>query len=121
MKFSLKYKWCFIFIIGLALTISGCRTAQTKQPLNKDDSKETVSALKALAGSYKGKPLSDEEAKALAKDLANNEEAKSAVQSITGAVGGERVVVKYCPVDGKRFSGRVVVCPEHHVPLKEVE
>ena len=29
--------------------------------------------------------------------------------------------VKYCPVDGKHFSSRVNICPEHKVKLIPVE
>ena len=29
--------------------------------------------------------------------------------------------VKYCPVDGKRYSSRLEMCPEHKVKLLPVE
>ena len=48
-------------------------------------------------------------------------EAASAIHSVADALRGQSGTVKYCPVDGKRYSAHLEMCPEHQVPLKEME
>lgn len=110
-----------LFIMG------GCATGphqMIKDP-NKQAPKETpqdvVSALEKVAGSLSGKELNEKEIKTLSTDIRANKDTQSALQSITSALGQDRSGVKYCPVDGKHFNPRVLVCPEHNVKLKEVE
>ncbi len=53
----------------------------------------------------------------------NRAEAISALTTMTQGLTGlsARHTVKYCPVDGQRFSADVDICPIHHVKLKWVE
>ena len=83
--------------------------------------KEALSALETVANSLSGKNLTDQEIKALSKDIQTNKETQSAVKSITASVSSHQVKVNYCPVDGERFDSRVKACPRHKVELKEVE
>jgi len=48
-------------------------------------------------------------------------EARSAIESVAGAVSTTTARVKYCPVCGRRFSPQVSVCPFDGAQLKEVE
>lgn len=105
------------------LLASGCATGAKRkaQTASGETAAEVTSALEAVAGSISGKKLSQSEVDALSKDLQTNEETKSAVDSLTGALSGGQPAVYYCPVDGKRFSSRVKTCPEHNVTLKKLE
>ena len=87
---------------------------------SQDESqKEMKSSLEAIAKSIAGKDLSAEELRKLEKQMRTDKDAQSAVKSITNDLGGtEKKIIKYCPVDGQRFSARVPMCPEHNVALK---
>ena len=59
--------------------------------------------------------------KELSQNIQKDKQAQSAIESVTGAMISNHIAVRYCPVDGERFSPRVKVCPTHQVPLEEVE
>lgn len=48
-------------------------------------------------------------------------EAASAIKAVAEGMTAAQKNIKYCPVDGKRFSSQVENCPEHNVPLKPLE
>ena len=110
-----------IFLIINLILMTGCQTvhfSKTDQIKNEDEGRE---ALRSVAGAVRGKPLTDEEVKDLSKQLKNDPQARSAVESITGSISEKQHAVKYCPVDGKRFASYLKECPQHHVPLKELD
>ena len=115
-----------IFPLGLILFF-GCAAggshagweSAVRQPV--ETRAETVSAVKSVAEGISGHELSDEELNDLGRRIQKDPETQSAIQAITGAMGSEPPVVKYCPVCGKRYSSGFKECPIHHVPLKEVE
>lgn len=49
------------------------------------------------------------------------DDVRSAVESVAGAVSRTSVRVKYCPVCGRRFSPSVTICPFDGAELKELE
>ena len=51
----------------------------------------------------------------------NPKEVVSVLHSVGRSFDIRDTGVKYCPVDGKHFSSRVNVCPEHKVKLIPVE
>ena len=104
---------CLIFVWGCA------HTARKKNSL--ETSQEIESALQGVTGALAGQNISDEDLRDLARDIQTNKETKAAVESISQSLGVQNSNVKYCPVDGKRFDASVNECPEHHVPLKNVE
>ena len=56
------------------------------------------------------------------KAASSHKEAVSAIQAVAGSLSGKNVVaVRYCPIDGERFSSRVQFCPTHHLALKDLE
>ncbi len=57
----------------------------------------------------------------LVRDLRKDKQAQSAVETLTNTLSGRPSDVKYCPVDGQRFSGKIQICPVHTVELKTVE
>lgn len=50
-----------------------------------------------------------------------SQDIEKAVTAVTGAVSGDRVQVKYCPVDGEHFSAKLENCPVHGVKLIQIE
>ena len=113
---NLKRKPLFALssILIFSLLTPGCRTVS---PTHPNTEHETVSAVGSVAGALSGKTMSDEDTRHLMKKIQSDPQARSAVEAITAA-GAQPVVIKYCPVDGKRFSSRFVRCPEHDVSLK---
>ena len=115
-----------LVILG-TLVLSGCAAHSKAVPRPEgspasaaSDSPEAQSALKSVAESLSGQALSEEDLKKLSRDLRKNPEVQSAVESVTGAFSNFPAV-KYCPVDGKRFSADQTHCPEHGVELQTVE
>ena len=43
------------------------------------------------------------------------------MNAVTEAMGDDLQKVKYCPLDGKRYSPKLETCPEHGVLLMWVE
>ena len=118
-RFSLFYCFCVVFF-------AGCTTTRSEHPsVGKSSSSEgqqdEISALQSVAGAISGKPVTQEEMKNLAQDLRKDKNAQSAVRAITDSMNPSKNVVKYCPVDGARFSAKFTTCPIHGVVLKEVE
>lgn len=115
-----------IFLISLGL-ILGCATVPKNQSSNADIKKilssddESAAAMKIVAESLSGKELSDQDLKKISHDIKTDEQAQSAIATVTGAISSPLLIGHYCPVDGERFSRRVKICPKHHIPLKELE
>ncbi len=106
----------FSLLIGI-IFLTGCQTMA--QPKAENESRRDVKeALGTIAEAISGKQLNEKELKDLSKDLRTNKEAQSAIQSITNSMNKKAVIVKYCPITGKRYAPRVIMCPEHHVKLK---
>ena len=105
----------FLFIIFISFWCASCQTMGPHS--NKQDIDKT---LQSVAEAVSGKPLTKDEVKNLEKQIATDPEARNSLQTIGQAMGGG-MLVKYCPVDGERFSGKLEECPVHHVKLKSLE
>lgn len=114
---------CFgILVVYFASAFfSGCQTTASPIQAQKESRQEVQDAMTAVAGALSGKQLTKEELRNLEKQLKTDTEARSAVEVITGSVGGKSPSVKYCPVCGKRYAPHLDLCPDHHVKLKTVE
>ncbi len=110
-------------IVILAMVIlGGCQTAQSKPATQKIEStSQVVSALGAVTEGLTNQDISQKDLRNLAIRVQKDPQVKSAVQSINQALSVQQGCVKYCPVDGQRFSCNVDVCPIHKVKLKIVE
>ena len=98
-------KWIPAFAgMTLFMLCAGCQTAPPK------DADATV-----IVGG------SQVDLKKLAVQVQKDPQARSAVTAVNSAFNMRDTAVKYCPVDGKRFSSRLEYCPEHHVKLIPVE
>ena len=84
-----------VFVLIFFILFCGCRTASSA--VKRDD------------------------VNTIARDVRKDPATKSAVEAITRAVSGGLSDVRYCPVDGQRFSGKIKICPVHHVELKSIE
>lgn len=107
----------FSILLVCTFIISGCATTQ-RSSSRKPTRKESIETLKTVASAVSGKELTDDDVKDLGKQIRNDPEAKSAIESITQSVTGTNRVVKYCPLTGKRYASHIIVCPEHDVELK---
>jgi hypothetical protein len=101
-----------LFVIVLS---PGCQTTKSKS------SEADIESLKSVTESLSGTPLSDESFQELKKQIKNDPEAQTAVESITGAVGGKQAAVKYCPLTGRRYAAKLSACPIHNIELEFVE
>ncbi len=109
-----------LLVVIVLFLFTGCQTVS--QPKAETESRKDVrEALGTITQAISGKQLSKEELKNLTKDLRTNKDARSAIQSITDSMSRKTVKVKYCPVTGRRYAPRVVICPVHKVKLKLLE
>jgi hypothetical protein len=74
-----------------------------------------------VVGAVSGQDVNEEQLRKTAREIRKDPEARKAVEAITRSMGGAGVQIKYCPVDGKRYSPSLDKCPEHDVELKPVE
>ena len=107
---------CVLFAVTL-IVLCGCQTAPHKP---KPPRAEEISALTTMTQGLTNKPFTESNLKNLAGQVQKDPQAQSAIRSINTALSPQHTV-KYCPVDGQRFSGDVDICPVHHIKLKWVE
>lgn len=105
------------------MTIVLCAGCATTPPVVKGqkDPQETVSALSTMTQGMTNQDLSREDLKRLAEQVRSNPEAQSAVKAVNSSFEVQDTGVKYCPVDGKRYSSRLEDCPEHNTKLIPVD
>lgn len=69
-------------------------------------------------GAVTGEKVDDQKLREISKKAQTDPETREAVQAVAEGLSGSPAHIKYCPVDGKRFSSQIADCPEHQVPLK---
>lgn len=106
------------YLLLTCLLLAGCSSA-TKAPVS--DQRETAEALKSVAGALGGQPVDDQKLKEISEQMRKDPQAQSAIESVTGSLSGQGLNIKYCPTDGKRYSGEMLLCPEHRVELKSID
>ena len=106
-----------VFLVIVLFSLGGC---QTPVPKPKPDRAETLAALTTMTRGLTNKNISEDDLKNLAHQVARDPQAQTAIKSINSAFSASHTV-KYCPIDGQRFSGEMTDCPVHHVKLKWVE
>ncbi|MDE2027635.1 MAG: hypothetical protein KGJ11_03715, partial [Candidatus Omnitrophica bacterium] len=99
-------------LVVLAAALAGCQTAPRKAAAAPRE--ETVSALTTVTEGLTNQPVTQAQFKNLARQVAKDPQARSALRSINSALAPEHTV-KYCPEDGKRFSPDMIWCPDHKV------
>lgn len=107
----------FLYTGLLVALLSSC--SSSKGLVNTEGgetTKEAVSAMGVVAGSYTGKPMTEAELQQKAKEIDADPEAQSAIQAITSAPQ-----IKYSPVTGKRYSADLEYEPETGAKLLLLE
>ena len=108
-----------LFLIMIACF--GCQITHKRGVIKSESPQEIVSAMGVVARGLTNTDLSRENLKHLATQVQKDPQARSAVKAVNTAFSIQNTGVKYCPVDGKRYSSRVDECPEHKVKLLLVE
>lgn len=83
-----------------------------------ESQQEAVSAMEKVLGTVSGEKIDEKKLRELDREMKNDPQAKSAVETIANSVSGQGRVIKYCPVDGERYGPKFEECPVHHVVLK---
>lgn len=111
-------------VIFSFMFFAGCASSsQTKANVVRvqapgESPQEVARAMESVLGAVSGKNVDQKQLENLGKQIQKDPQAKSAVQAISDSVSGQGKTIKYCPVDGERYSPKFEVCPAHHVPLK---
>ncbi len=108
-----------VFFVGCA-TSSSDKVKIVRPQAVGESPQDVMSAVEQVLGSVSGKPIDQKGLKDLSKELRENPEAQSAVEVIKDSVSGQGKAVKYCPIDGQRYSPKFDSCPIHHVLLKSL-
>ena len=106
----------FYFIVVFLFFAGGCASAPVKT--SDESQQEAVSAMEKVLGTVSGEKIDEKRLRELDREMKNDPQAKSAVETIANSVSGQGQVIKYCPVDGERYGPKFEECPVHHVPLK---
>jgi len=107
-----------VFVCSVLL-FPGCATQQASAP-RAETPREQVGALQDVVTAVSGEEVTERDLRNAVRKSRTDEDTRTAIEAVGGAMSGE-VTVKYCPVDGKRYSAQMQECPVHHVPLKTVE
>jgi hypothetical protein len=103
------------------MVLAGCQSIPKNPDLHpKESSKEILTAVGQVADALAGQELTEDQKKKFTRDIQKDKDAQSALRSIAGAMDAKKAVVKYCPLDGKRYSVDLQMCPVHHVKLEEL-
>lgn len=126
MKMSGVNSWFrFLCLSEILLVAAGCASLPERKvdgdPQKTESRDDIEKSLQSVTGALSGQNVSEEDLRALSRDVQKDPSTRSAVEAVTGAVSGQSAAVRYCPVDGKRFSPTLKFCPEHGVELKDVE
>jgi len=111
---------CLCIFWGCASTSIRQKSGQAGETV-KTDPREAGEAVGSIAEALTGKELSPEEQQRLLKDIQKDEEAQSAIQTISDSLNSQSIRVKYSPATGKRYSADLEYCPETGVKLLPVE
>ncbi len=109
-----------ILCIALSMLL-GCQTNRPKPASQTETTSQIVSALGTVTEGLTNQNIDQKDLRNLAVQVQKDPNTKSAVESINQALSAQQKGVKYCPVDGQRFSSSVDICPIHKVKLKLVE
>lgn len=113
----------FVALFLTVLLVAGCQTAAIKKQ-GQPSSETNEDVLKAVGSMTEGltqQNISQEDLKRLGAQIQKDPQAKSAVESVNKAMQAHQTGIRYCPVDGKRYSDRVKVCPRCGTTLKDLE
>ena len=107
-------------LIILLVFFSGCSSTVKTSPGGQtvESRQEAISAMEKVLTNVSGEEIDEKKLRELNSQIQKDPEAKRAVESIANSMSGQGVIIKYCPVDGQRYSAKFTQCPEHKVDLK---
>ncbi|HBR15779.1 MAG TPA: hypothetical protein DD723_09635 [Candidatus Omnitrophica bacterium] len=105
-------------LVGVLVFCGGCQTISSSR--QKETPADVKNALGSIAGAVTGRELTKEELDRLQKQMKNDPQAQSAVESITRSLSG-KPRVKYCPLTGERYAPHLEFCPLDGTKLKEMD
>lgn len=100
----------YLFVMVLLVSLSSCQTIKTKKH-QLEYLNESQEAIGTIAEAVTGRPMTEEEKKALGDQLRRDPDAQSAVESIANSIS-EPVRMKYSPSTGKRYAPHLEYDPE---------
>ncbi|MBF0522385.1 MAG: hypothetical protein HQL24_04925 [Candidatus Omnitrophica bacterium] len=107
-----------ISLLFFIVCVFGC---QTVRPVSsKENPQDAKTALTTAAKALTGKDLTDKQLNNVVKDIENNPQTQTAVNSVAESLKGNHRV-KYSPSTGKRYAPNVEYDPETGVKLKWVD
>ncbi len=109
------------FCIGCSSALRSSSKKSTNESQSQEKKSEVTSAIKSVVQSLSQEEMSPEDLKGLTKQIREDKETQTAVQSISEAMQGGQDFVKYCPIDGQRFHSKFETCPTHNVLLQAIE
>ncbi len=109
-------KWIPAFAGMTLVLFVGCQT-----PTKNNTSPHDISAITTMTTGLTGQSISEDDMRKVAKQMQTDPEAKSAIAAIGGSFTQQPDDVKYCPVDGTRYSGNLTKCPKCGAVLKPVQ
>ena len=121
MKTTIYYLIIFVFFSGCGPSANNQvkKNIYNTEP-RQESPQEIEAAMESVVSAISGQDISKKDLRDLSKEIRNDKEAQSAVQSIKDSILPSEVRVKYCPVCGKRYSPKFEKCSECHVILKDV-
>lgn len=100
----------YTYLAIVVFFLTGCQTIKAKKG-QLEYLEQSQESIGSITEAVTGKPLTEEEKKNLEKQLTEDPEAISAVESIANTVA-QPARIKYSPVTGKRYAGHLEVDPE---------
>ena len=115
------FRWaCFVLIIFVSSSCASTTVQRKSSQIPPETRQDEIQAIQSVVGGVSGKEVSEQDLRKLSADLKKDKDAQAALEAIANPMT-QGVHVKYCPVDGKRFSGNLKTCPEQDVELKDVQ
>lgn len=107
-------------VVVMCCWMVGCQHAPVKDTSTESQS-DVIKAVGTMTEGLTNQAISPEDLKRLGAQMQNDPEARSAVEAVNQAMQAQQTGIRYCPVDGKRFSNKVSVCPSCGAQLKDLD
>ncbi len=111
----------YVLLSGCVFCIlSGCQTATLKKSAG-ETTPDIISAVGSMTEGLTNQDISQEDLRRVAKQAQQDPSVQQAIESVNNAMQATQTGIKYCPLDGKRFSHRLSTCPHCGATLKDLE
>lgn len=111
----LRQTFFFFFGFICVVLLNGCVTTDKKKSVS---SRQDVEAsIEAVVEAVSGQDISPDEMQKLKKQIRKDPQTRQSIQTISEVYTGSHII-KFCPVDGRRYSSSIINCPDHEVELE---